>query len=45
MTQQAIDKETLRKKYLEERNKRLRPDGNAQYLLSLIHISEPTRPY
>ena len=32
MTQQAIDKEALRKKYIEERNKRLRPDGNAQYL-------------
>ena len=32
MTQQAIDKEALRKKYIEERNKRLRADGNAQYL-------------
>jgi cyclohexanone monooxygenase len=32
MTQQAIDKASLRKKYMEERNKRLRPDGNAQYL-------------
>src|SRR6266508_2244372 len=28
----AIDKERLRRKYLEERNKRLRPDGNDQYL-------------
>jgi cation diffusion facilitator CzcD-associated flavoprotein CzcO len=27
-----IDKEKLRQKYLEERNKRLRPDGNDQYL-------------
>jgi len=27
-----LDKEWLRKKYLEERNKRLRPDGNDQYL-------------
>ena len=27
----AIDKERLRQKYLEERNKRLRPDGNDQY--------------
>src|SRR3954453_13959258 len=27
-----IDKEGLRKKYLEERNKRLRADGNDQYL-------------
>ncbi len=28
----AIDKEALRKKYAEERDKRLRPDGNEQYL-------------
>src|SRR5438477_9839729 len=28
----AVDKERLRQKYLEERNKRLRPDGNDQYL-------------
>ena len=28
----AIDKPRLRQKYLEERNKRLRPDGNDQYL-------------
>ncbi|HET9731841.1 MAG TPA: NAD(P)/FAD-dependent oxidoreductase [Acidimicrobiales bacterium] len=28
----AIDKEALRDKYLEERNKRLRPDGNDQYI-------------
>src|SRR5688572_21249593 len=27
----VIDKESLRQKYLEERDKRLRPDGNAQY--------------
>jgi cation diffusion facilitator CzcD-associated flavoprotein CzcO len=27
-----IDKERLRQKYLEERNKRLRPDGNDQYV-------------
>ena len=27
----AIDKESLRRKYREERDKRLRPDGNAQY--------------
>ena len=32
MTQPAIDKEALRRKYIEERDKRLRPDGNAQYL-------------
>lgn len=28
----AVDKEALKKKYLEERDKRLRADGNAQYL-------------
>ena len=28
----AIDKERLRQRFLEERNKRLRPDGNDQYL-------------
>jgi cation diffusion facilitator CzcD-associated flavoprotein CzcO len=28
----GIDKEALRRKYREERDKRLRPDGNAQYL-------------
>ncbi|MGN9783356.1 flavin-containing monooxygenase [Nonomuraea sp. ZG12] len=27
-----VDKEALRRKYLEERDKRLRPDGNDQYL-------------
>jgi cation diffusion facilitator CzcD-associated flavoprotein CzcO len=27
-----IDKEALKKKYAEERDKRLRPDGNAQYI-------------
>jgi len=36
MTEQAkasaVDKERLRQKYLEERNKRLRVDGNDQYL-------------
>jgi cation diffusion facilitator CzcD-associated flavoprotein CzcO len=37
MTDQApqaagIDKDWLRQKYIEERNKRLRPDGNDQYL-------------
>jgi cation diffusion facilitator CzcD-associated flavoprotein CzcO len=29
---QSIDKEALRRKYLDERDKRLRPDGNDQYL-------------
>jgi cation diffusion facilitator CzcD-associated flavoprotein CzcO len=28
----VIDKEALKQKYLEERDKRLRPDGNAQYI-------------
>lgn len=28
----TIDKEALRRKYMEERNKRLRPDGNDQYI-------------
>ena len=28
----TIDKAALKKKYLEERNKRLRPDGNDQYI-------------
>ena len=32
MTSPVIDKDALRRKYLEERNKRLRPEGNAQYL-------------
>ena len=32
MTNQPIDREALRLKYREERDKRLRPDGNAQYV-------------
>ena len=32
----AIDREALRRKYREERDKRLRPDGNEQY----IHIED-----
>ena len=35
----AIDKERLRKKYLEERNKRLRADGNDQYLRVAGHLA------
>lgn len=31
-TRRTFDKEALRKKYLEERDKRLRTDGNEQYL-------------
>jgi cyclohexanone monooxygenase len=44
----VIDKEALRRKYLEERNKRLRPDGNDQYLRltgDLAHyLSDPAAP-
>jgi len=28
----VFDKEALKQKYMEERNKRIRPDGNAQYI-------------
>src|SRR3954447_5667003 len=45
----AIDKERLRQKYLEERNKRLRPDGNDQYLRvagQLAHyLDDPHTPF
>jgi cation diffusion facilitator CzcD-associated flavoprotein CzcO len=53
MTDQApqtarIDKDWLRKKYMEERNKRLRPDGNDQYLQikgQLAHyLDDPYKP-
>ncbi|WP_371310208.1 flavin-containing monooxygenase [Hyphomonas sp.] len=32
MIHASLDKETIRRKYSEERKKRLRPDGNAQYV-------------
>jgi cation diffusion facilitator CzcD-associated flavoprotein CzcO len=32
VTSAAIDKDALRRKYAEERDKRLRPDGNDQYI-------------
>ncbi|RVX46135.1 cyclohexanone monooxygenase [Nonomuraea polychroma] len=32
MTRPVLDKEALRRKYRQERDKRLRPDGNDQYL-------------
>ena len=32
ISKDLIDKEWLRRKYLDERNKRLRPEGNDQYL-------------
>ena len=35
----AVDKERLRQKYLEERNKRLRTDGNDQYLQVTGHLA------
>src|SRR5438046_1444352 len=35
----TIDKESLRRKYLEERDKRLRPDGNDQYLRVTGHLA------
>jgi len=45
---QAIDKEGLRQRYLEERDKRLRPDGNDQYIQikgQLSHyIEDPYTP-
>jgi cation diffusion facilitator CzcD-associated flavoprotein CzcO len=45
----AIDKEALRRRYAEERAKRLRPDGNAQYLQlkgQLAHYAEdPYTPF
>src|SRR5437660_10512759 len=34
-----VDKERLRQKYLEERNKRLRPDGNDQYRQVKGHLA------
>ena len=34
-----IDKEALKEKYREERDKRLRPDGNAQYLRLTGHLA------
>ncbi len=43
-----IDKERLRQKYLEERNKRLRPDGNDQYIefkgQFAQHLEDPYAP-
>ena len=47
-TTATTDKQSLRQKYLDERNKRLRPDGNAQYLAttgSLAHfLDDPHTP-
>ena len=39
MTAIDIDKVALRKKYLEERDKRLRPEGNEQYLQIKGHLA------
>ncbi|HWA61003.1 MAG TPA: NAD(P)/FAD-dependent oxidoreductase [Caulobacteraceae bacterium] len=48
-TKPAVDKEALKAKYLEERNKRLRADGNAQYLElkgQLAHyLDDPYTPF
>jgi cation diffusion facilitator CzcD-associated flavoprotein CzcO len=45
----AVDKEALKQKYAEERAKRLRPDGNAQYLQlkgQLAHyLEDPYTPF
>jgi hypothetical protein len=44
-----VDKEALRRKYLQERDKRLRPDGNEQYLRvagQLAHyLEDPYTPF
>ena len=41
-----IDKEALRRKYAQERDKRLRPDGNDQYLrLTCIFAHYLDAPY
>ncbi|MCK2214355.1 NAD(P)/FAD-dependent oxidoreductase [Actinomadura sp. ATCC 31491] len=41
----VIDKEALRRKYREERDKRLRPDGNDQYLrLPGEYLGDPYTP-
>ncbi len=48
-TTRRIDKDALRQKYLEERDKRLRPDGNEQYLRiagQLAHyLEDPYTPF
>ena len=48
-TGMAVDKEALRRKYREERDKRLRPDGNEQYVRltgRFAHYAEdPYTPY
>jgi cyclohexanone monooxygenase len=45
----SVDKEALKKKYLKERDKRLRADGNAQYLQitgQLAHyLEDPYTPF
>ncbi len=47
--QSAIDKDAIRRKYLEERDKRLRADGNEQYLQlsgQLAHyLEDPYTPF
>ena len=45
----SLDTEALRRKYAEERDKRLRPDGNDQYLRltgELAHyLDDPYTPW
>ena len=45
----CVDKEALRRRYAEERDKRLRPDGNDQYLRladELAHyLDDPHTPW
>jgi len=47
LTPCALDKTALRRKYLEERDKRLRTDGNDQYLQLegrlAAELEDPTR--
>ena len=47
-TTRPIDREALRRKYREERDKRLRPDGNAQYVQAsgvfARYLDDPYKP-
>lgn len=46
MTHTATDREALRRRYAEERDKRLRPDGNSQYIRLAEHFAGAARdPY
>jgi cyclohexanone monooxygenase len=41
----GVDKETLRHKYLQERDKRIRPDGNDQYHRLPADTEDPHTPF